>query len=225
MKGMKDMKMRSCVLVLTMMLMGAAPAFAQRGSAPAAPPAPPAAPALPARGQTPPRPVPPAMAPPMSEEAMQVVPPAPPLAPRPPSGPKTWRTVRVDIAITDTTAAATLKKFVSLTLVDGRRGSVRAQGAGRLLNADAIATLPDSEMIAELARRNVRPNPALGEEGKILLELTIGYQPSNDPSNASGVNETITVVVPNGVPTVVSQAADPMSDRKVTLEVTATQVK
>ena len=213
------MKISRCVLVLTMMLITAAPAFAQRASAPAPPPPPPAAP----------RPTPPGMAPPVSEEAIQVVPPAPapPPAPRAPSGPKSWRTVRVDIVITDTTAAATVKKNVSLTLVDGRRGSVRAQDIrnGRMLNADANATLPESEMIAELARRNNRPNPSWGEEGKILLELTVVYQAGGETSGSTNFNETITVVVPSGVPTVVSQAADPVSDRKVTLEVTATQVK
>jgi hypothetical protein len=41
----------------------------------------------------------------------------------------------------------------------------------------------------------------------------------------ASLNENITLILESGKPTIVSQAADPTSDRKITVEVTATILK
>ena len=44
-------------------------------------------------------------------------------------------------------------------------------------------------------------------------------------SRPSGVNQSQTVVLQSGKPLIISQAADPVSDRKVVVEVKATVLK
>jgi hypothetical protein len=41
----------------------------------------------------------------------------------------------------------------------------------------------------------------------------------------SALNEMLTVILQNGKPMVVSQAADPLNDRRITIEVKATIIK
>ncbi len=69
-------------------------------------------------------------------------------------------------------------------------------------------------------------------DGSVQLELTIGYNPLGTQvlDSAAGVrptelNQSMTVVLQNGKPLVVSQAADPVSDRKIIVEVKATVLK
>jgi hypothetical protein len=68
-------------------------------------------------------------------------------------------------------------------------------------------------------------------EGQIQLELTIVYSPPGGADKDSqrprptGVNQSLTVVLQSGKPLLVSQAADPVSDRKVIVEVKATILK
>jgi hypothetical protein len=138
--------------------------------------------------------------------------------------PRSWRTVRLEIAVTDT-AAGTAKRTVTLMLVDGKRGSIRAENGPRILNADAIATLPNSTAIAAAVSGKLLVSPAWGEEGKILIDLTVLYRPQMADSNQAMLNESLSVVVPDGKPTVISQASDPTNDRRVTLEITATSIK
>ena len=70
-------------------------------------------------------------------------------------------------------------------------------------------------------------------DGPIQLELTLNYAPPGaqapDKDNATarptGINQSLTVVLQSGKPLIVSQAADPVSDRKVIVEVKATVLK
>jgi hypothetical protein len=217
---LEALKMRRLLLVLALMAAMAAPTFAQRA---ATPPPPPAAPQPPAPARPPATvAVPRAGSPPSIAGAEPVS--LPPAGFHDSQAPRSWRTIRLEIAVTDTAAGAA-KRTVTLMLVDGKRGSIRAENGPRILNADAIATLPNSAGIAEMLKRNVSVPPHYGEEGKILVDLTVLYRPQVDTTTQATINESLSVVVPDGKTTVISQAADPTNDRRVTVEITATSVK
>jgi hypothetical protein len=68
-------------------------------------------------------------------------------------------------------------------------------------------------------------------EGQIQLEMTLNYVPPGSPDKdaikprPTGINQSLTVALQSGKPLIVSQAADPISDRKVIVEVKATVLK
>jgi hypothetical protein len=79
---------------------------------------------------------------------------------------------------------------------------------------------------------NVDARPFVSIEGPIQLELTVVYAPPKGPADQkepkprpTGINQSQTVVLQSGKALVVSQAADPISDRKVIVEVKATVLK
>jgi hypothetical protein len=68
--------------------------------------------------------------------------------------------------------------------------------------------------------------------GQIRLELTVVYSPMMLNSGADSaqtrpteLNQSLTVALQSGKPMVVSQAADPVTDRKIGVEVRATILK
>jgi hypothetical protein len=80
---------------------------------------------------------------------------------------------------------------------------------------------------------NVDMSPKVRAQGQIVLGLTVQYSPRGGTGVEGGgagderavipsLNQSLTVLLQNGKPLVVSQSADPNSDRKVTLEVKAT---
>ena len=121
--------------------------------------------------------------------------------------------VRVELAITDqVTGGEPMKKTVTLLAADRARSSVRNEVSGRgFLNVDA--------------------QPHILPAGTIRMVLGMEYMPAVPSSGAEGtrtlsrLNEQVTVVLESGRPLVISQAADPTSDRKVTVQVTATVVR
>lgn len=123
--------------------------------------------------------------------------------------------VRIDLTITDQTGPGEpIKKVVTMLLADAAQGSIRSSGSvrgqGRVqINLDA--------------RANVLPS------GHIRLSLGLEYNPrvtaSDSPTESSSLNEQIAVLLEPGKPLVVSQAADPASDRKISVEVKATVLK
>ena len=154
-----------------------------------------------------PRPVPPERPP-----VPRVPVPDEPMAPRPPAPPEPAPTqnIRLDLKISDS-AQTTSQKTVSMMIAERRNGRVRSQNGGFILNVDA--------------------RPEVVKDGRIVLNLTLEYQPrasaDDEPQRTSfsNVNESLGMLLVDGKPTIVSQSADPISDRKVTVEVTATLVK
>jgi hypothetical protein len=79
----------------------------------------------------------------------------------------------------------------------------------------------------------VDARPFVSVDGPIQVELTLEYVPLRSTGDVkegarqrpSGINQSLTVVLQNGKPLIVSQAADPISDRKVVVEVKATVLK
>ena len=78
---------------------------------------------------------------------------------------------------------------------------------------------------------DARPAIVVKEPNKILVSFGLEYFPKAqggqeemEPGMAS-LNERLGLILESGKPVVVSQAADPTSDRKITVEVTATILK
>ena len=142
------------------------------------------------------------------------------------SGPRFVRTltnVQVELTITDQTGtAAPDKKTVSMVVSSGNWGKIRSAGNMQPPGQD--------HFVVDL---NVDARPFVSVEGPIQLELTVAYAPVASPGTASQpvrgqpvkVTQSLTVVLQSGKPLVISQAADPVTDRKVIVEVKATVLK
>jgi hypothetical protein len=67
------------------------------------------------------------------------------------------------------------------------------------------------------------------ENDRIAVELTVEYMPATPDATPArrpaALNEMLTVILQNGKPLLVSQAADPLTDRRMTVEVRASVVK
>jgi hypothetical protein len=118
--------------------------------------------------------------------------------------------VQIELSIADYLgSAAPQRKTVSMLIAEGYMGRVRSQrGGAAVLNVDAT--------------------PRLQKDGRIALQLIVEYRPretADTLESYSPINEMLTVLLHSGKPLVVTQAADPSSDRKVTVEVTATILK
>ncbi len=136
----------------------------------------------------------------------RVVPPEPPGQPT---------NIKLDLTITDQTGPGDpLRKVVTMVVADRRNGSIRSQGSVRTQGRVQI---------------NADVQPTILQSGAIRLRLGLEYNPRNmttdAPTEWSSLNEQITVIVDPGKPLVISQAADPASDRKITVEIRAALLK
>ena len=140
------------------------------------------------------------------------------------SGPKFVRSltnVQIELMLTDQLGTQPAeKKTVSMIVSSGSWGKVRSAGT--------IAQIGVPPFGVQL---NVDARPFVSMEGPIQLELVLEYSPPTSDSREAlktrptGMNQSLTVVLHSGKPLVVSQAADPVSDRKVIVEVKATVLK
>ncbi len=205
--------MRRFAMIGLFLMLAGAPLVAQQ-----TPPPTPAPPAV-QPGQTPPpgrgrgpapttMPTPPTPPPGVPGTA---APPAPGPRPEPPSS---WQNIRVEVTITDSLSAdQQQRKAVSLLVLDNRNGQVRSMAGQGIINVDT--------------------SPMIRPDGRIYLRLTIEYIPelnaqvaqTTGNSSRAMFNESLSLIVQDGKPLLASQAADPRSDRKVTVEVTATVQK
>ena len=121
--------------------------------------------------------------------------------------------IRLDLTITDTLTGAPVKKTVSLILLTSNSGMIRTRsGDGYAqLNVDALAAAYSTGLVSVRMTFEFTP-PQPMRDGQV-----VGRSPS--------LNESITVVLQDGKPLMVSQSADPATDRKVTAELTATILK
>jgi hypothetical protein len=156
--------------------------------------------------------------------------PAPAAAPEPIPSPApsrrepTLTNVRIDLTLTDQTGSRPpVKKTMTLTLADGERGAVRSRPQV------AVAFPGGGGKSFQQLPLNVDARPSL-TGNKIKLLLTLEYssadqQPGADAAAKADVNFSGQVVLDSGRPMVVAEAADPVSDRRVTVEVKATILK
>ena len=128
--------------------------------------------------------------------------------------------VRLDLTITDTRGdQPPISKTVTMTLADRHNGRIRTQGDVRtpsgfrpvILNIDCQASI-------------------IPRESRARVMLTIEYRPvaadaENERNSTPHINESLTVILDDGKPMVVSQSADPVTDRKVKVEAKITLLK
>ena len=135
--------------------------------------------------------------------------------PAPPEGQPS--NIKVELSITDQAGpGAPSKRTVSMIIADRNAGSVRSQGAPNA--GSRTATL------------NVDATPTILKDGLMRIMLGLEYFPRPGegpiPNDSQGsLNQRITLLVESGKPVVVSQASDPTSERKMTVELTATILK
>jgi hypothetical protein len=136
---------------------------------------------------------------------------------------RTLTNVQIELTLSDQMGTQPAeKKTVSMIASSGSWGKVRS--------AASVFPIGEPPYNVEL---NVDARPFVSVDGAVQLELTFVYAPvkgSGDPNvgpaqRPSGINQSQTVILQSGKPLVVSQAADPISDRKVLVEVKATVLK
>ena len=138
--------------------------------------------------------------------------------PREPAGSNNTN-VKIELTITDQRAEGpAVVKTVTATIVDRSPARIRTSGAVQtpmglrdvVLNVDATPTLVTVNNVA-----------------KMRVSMSIEYRPvaresDTDRTTTPTINEQLTVVLEDGKPLVISQSADPATDRKVKVEVKAT---
>lgn len=135
-------------------------------------------------------------------------------------GPARAWNVRIELTLTDRSGTnLPVVKSATLTLADHARGSVRS-----LSQVQSGATVDQPRELP----LDVDARPRIDGGGKVGLELTVDYR-SIDLSDkeskfypSAGLRFSGNIFLENGKPTLVAQAADPVSDRRITLEAKAT---
>jgi hypothetical protein len=151
--------------------------------------------------------------------------PEPARTPEPPPLPVN---IRIEVSITDQSGTGTpARKVVSMIASDRSNTNIRSS-----------ASVPVRAMgSGNYNYRNVtinvdaRPNIIQREPNKISLSLGLEYFPKSAggqeemEAGMASFSERLALILESGKPMVVSQAADPTSDRKISVEVTATILK
>jgi hypothetical protein len=122
--------------------------------------------------------------------------------------------VKVDLTIMDESGTPQpAKKTITMIVANGGNGYIRAFG-----NDPSV-------------KINVDARPRIHSNGSIHVQLGLEYNPRTSGNPPSGLvrlgslNQAIGLYLESGKPMVLSQSADPESDRKVTVEVRATVLK
>ena len=175
--------------------------------------------------QTTPKPAAKTTAKPVEEKAQ----PVPKAAPEPAALPLN---IKIEVSITDQTGSSQpARKVVSMIVGDRQVTSIRSSAnvPVRLVTAPNIP--PSFTNRTVTINVDARPSIVLKEPNKILVTFGLEYFPKGttsqeemEPGMAS-INERLGLIFESGKPVIVSQAADPTSDRKITVEVTATILK
>jgi hypothetical protein len=122
--------------------------------------------------------------------------------------------IRVDVAVTEEGGGEPLsRKDVSVTVGEGRSGSVRSGSAGV---SDKPFPFTDS-------RLRVDVQPRLEANGKIRTVVTLSYL--SFPHFSREGEQKFEVLLDDGKPLIVSQASSATSDRRLRVDVTATILK
>ena len=131
--------------------------------------------------------------------------------------------IRVDLTISDQRAdGPNEKKQVSMIVSETSWGKIRTHATTRPPSPTAG---PNMDVAL-----NVDARPFINAAGNIQLKLVVNYNPLDETNKAGLVrptelNQSLTVILQSGKPLVVAQAADPMVDRKMIVEVVATILK
>ena len=166
--------------------------------------------------------------------AVQTPPPASAATSQPPPNqqvarqPQQFVSIRLELSISITDqrgSSPTPTKAVTMYLVDRDPGRLRV-GAGANSAARSAEGMPTPPGPGPLL--NVDATPELLTNGRIRVSLSLEYRPARSESDKLDpihLNERVGAILDDGKPTVVSQTADPASDRVVKVELKATIVK
>jgi len=134
--------------------------------------------------------------------------------------------VKVEFTITDQIGTkAPTKKTMTLIVADRENGRIRTN--------TEYAVARGSSVSYRIAPLGVDVFPTI-DGSKIRLEFTLEYELRSDkdadmPPDAQGpktnVTERLSAVLDSGVPLIIAQSSDAVTDRKLTIEVKATIVK
>jgi hypothetical protein len=148
--------------------------------------------------------------------------------------------IKIEVSITDQSGSGTpAKKVVSMIAGDRQSTNIRSSASVPVVSAvfgkagSENSTVPMQSFTYRNVTINVDARPVIlpKEPNRISLSLGLEYIPRTEgrqeetaPGMASW-KESLGLILESGKPMVVSQAADPTSDRKITVEVTATILK
>jgi len=150
--------------------------------------------------------------------------------------------IKIEVSITDQSGSGTpARKVVSMISADRQSTNIRSSASvpvpSVVFPKPAGATENAPQPMTSYTYRNVtinvdaRPAIVQKEPNRISLSLGLEYIPRTEgrqeemaPGMASW-KESLWLILESGKPMIVSQAADPTSDRKITVEVTATILK
>ena len=149
-----------------------------------------------------------------------------PAVPRAPAGQPV--NVKLDLTITDQAGSGEpSRKVITLIVADRQNGYIRSKGSVWL-----------SERRGFNVTINVDARPEILRENSVRVDLGLEYQPtpptagvtnasagSPITSDATNLNQRIGVILESGKSLVISQAVDPASDRKVSVDLKATILK
>ena len=146
--------------------------------------------------------------------------------------------VKIEVSITDQTGSnAPARKVVTMIASDRQSANVRSSASVPVKTTVFAATPGSIAPPASYTYRNVtinvdaRPAIVAKEPNKISLSFGLEYLPKTTSSQEemepgmTSWSERLSLILESGKPVVISQAADPTSDRKITVEVTATILK
>ncbi len=149
--------------------------------------------------------------------------------------------IKIEVSITDQSGSGTpAKKVVSMIASDRMSTNIRSSASvpvpTQVFTKPAAGTpgvTPEMSYTYRNVTINVDARPAIlqKEPSRLSLSLGLEYIPRTEgrqeemaPGMASW-KESLWLILESGKPMIVSQAADPTSDRKITVEVTATILK
>ena len=144
--------------------------------------------------------------------------------------------VKLDLTITDTYTGTPVKKTVSMLILNGSNGMIRtsnrlATGPTVGLNIDAAARIHQGGLITvrvtfEYTPAQASGPPSAGTHEQIeAAKSQLAEKGLSFASQPAELHESISVILQDGKPLLVSQSADPTTDRKVTVELMATVLK
>jgi hypothetical protein len=139
---------------------------------------------------------------------------------QPPRTPNAQLTnIRIELTITDQRGTApAAPKTVSMLVADRFAGRIRTSGDVRVGNTFRPITL------------NVDATPEILRDGRVRVMVNLEYRAqlaegSAEDNQPSTVVESFSVILDDGKPLLVTQSADPASDRKVRIDLRASIVK
>ncbi len=137
--------------------------------------------------------------------------------------------VRLELTITDQTGPGEpTRKVITMIVADRQNGFIRSRASVRM--PDPSGGFRWRDVII-----NVDARPVLLREGSVKVELGLEYQPTLPSERAAqniapdsigaNLNERIGIILDSGKALVISQAVDPSSDRRISVELKATVLK